>query len=94
MKREQYDGKLYLIKALNEKGLYKHANQAAELLKKKISSQTAYDLNSNMALKKLSHLQYYSNNPIKYTQGESLLESLVSNFNQWTNIQSQLYKVK
>jgi len=69
--------KLYLIKAYNDRGLYKHADIHAEKLEHKLLHQKGLDLLTNKHLQELKHIQYYSNNPIKYKIGYEMLNDLV-----------------
>lgn len=69
--------KLYLIKAYNDRGLYKHADIHAEKLEYKLLHQKGLDLLTNKHLQELKHIQYYSNNPIKYKIGYEMLNDLI-----------------
>jgi len=69
--------KLYLIKAYNDRGLYKHADIHAEKLEHKLLHGKGLDLKTNKHLQELKHIQYYSNNPIKYKIGYEMLNDIV-----------------
>ena len=69
--------KLYLIKAYNDRGLYKHADIHADKIEYRFKNQKGLDLKTNKHLQELKHIQYYSNNPIKYRIGYEMLNDLV-----------------
>ncbi len=69
--------KLYIIKAYNDRGLYKHADTHAEKIEHKLKNQKGLDAETNKHLQQLMHIQYYSNNPIKYKIGYEMLTDLI-----------------
>lgn len=90
-KKEIHTGELLLLKALNEKGLYKHANSLASTIEEKIQKVNTFDLNKNKSLQLLWHTQYYSDNAIKYKMGPPILQNLINAFLASYQEQSILY---
>lgn len=76
--KNQRKKNMYLVKALNNRGLYTQADKKAEKIEKDILEEKQLDLNTNAEYHQLLYNQYYSNNPIKYRDGENLLKKLVS----------------
>jgi len=76
--KNQRKKNIYLVKALNNRGLYTQADKKAEKIEKDILEEKQLDLNTNAEYHQLLYYQYYSNNPIKYRDGENLLKKLVS----------------
>lgn len=76
-KQKEYATELSLLKAFNDRGLYKDADSVASKLENRINADTKLNLNNNEALRNLLHYQYYSDNPIKYELKRDLLKSLV-----------------
>ena len=79
MMSDQYESDLFRIKAYNKKGLYDLADQLSQKLQNKIQKDNLLDKNKTEALKTIAHYQYFSNNPVKSTQGVSLLQQLTEN---------------
>jgi len=85
---------LHLIKSYNSKGLYHLANQQADKLQKNISKKEKHDLEKSRMLRDLSHIQYYSNNPIKSTEGIKLLSNLSKYHTKQFNEQLLVYLIE
>ena len=67
------------FESLNKRGLHNEANKLALKLERKINKDTDLNLWTNYHIIKMLHEQYFSNNPIKRNQEDSLriLKSLV-----------------
>ncbi|MBT8232055.1 MAG: hypothetical protein KJN84_05485 [Bacteroidia bacterium] len=90
-KSEPHQSQLSLLKALNKRGLYKHADQVAKSIGKRIEKNQLLSMDDIKASNAVNHLQYFSNNPIKYNSGTALLEGTIDNHLAFINIQSSLY---
>ncbi len=75
-----YEKELLLIKGYNQKGLFKLANNVARNLVQRINSATYKSLDQQTVLKQLHTLQYFSNNPIKKTEGHEIFCSGINAF--------------
>lgn len=79
-RNQRYAPELQIIKAYNERGLFKLANRTAEKLEAKIKAESHIDMDMNRALNQLYHNQYYSSNPIKRRKGTTLFKDCVTHF--------------
>lgn len=91
---DPYKKDLQLIRSYNQRGLYKRANQLYQKIEKQWTAETLWDLETNQALAALYHLQYYSDNPIKYKEGVGLLDKLVKSYVNQLVDQCGLYQVE
>jgi len=89
-----YDKQINLIKAYNKRGVYSIANKLYQRLEADLTNQDTIDINYNKHLHKLYHIQYYSDNPIKYVEGGPLLEKLITSYSDNVIDQSTLYEVE
>ena len=89
-----YEKELQLVRSYNQRGLYKQATQLYRKLEKRWTAESKLDLNHYKYLAQLYHLQYYSDNPIKYVEGGILLEKLVNaSVNRFVE-QGQFYQIE
>jgi len=79
-KNKNYDHDLMLIKSYNRRGLFKLANSKAKELEKRLQNPKGLDLENNKCLAELYHIQYYSENSIKYKEGGELLNKLSKSY--------------
>ena len=79
-RNERYAKELQLIKAYNQRGLFKLADQTAAKLETKIKSEKYLGLDRNKSLAQLYHCQYYSSNPIKRKKSSTLFEDCLTHF--------------
>ncbi len=94
LEKVPYSKELFLIKALNEKGLYNLADrQYFNTLK---DMEEEHPLNPGMLLHKhlLLHAMYYSNNPFKSEYKGNVMEDLTITFFDFCKIHLQLFKVE
>ncbi len=82
--KDKYAIELQLIKAYNDKGLFKLANQQAKKLEKRIRAEQYLDIDQNKALAQLYHSQYYSSNPIKKEKNSNLFDNCLLYFRKTT----------
>lgn len=75
--KDQEAKELMLIQSLNRRGLYSLANHKARKLEKDLTNNDSWDHTTSSKLQRLYHVQYYSDNPIKYKEGDILLKKLV-----------------
>lgn len=78
----KYDKSLALLEAYNNRGIYDEANRVAQKLESNIRNNKLLDLRKNYSYYRLKHLQYYSDNPIKYGANKYLIKEVVDSFNQ------------
>lgn len=94
LQNEKYTSSLALINAYNKRGLFKLADQTARRLKSRIQSEKGLSLEKTKALREMYHLQYYSDNPIKYRSGPKILQDLVDRHFDLFLEQSMLYQLE
>ena len=90
-KQVQYQEDLMLIKSYNRRGLFKLANAKAAKLEKSILNAEGLDIYENKALAELFHIQLYSENAIKYSDGGLMFEKLSDHFFKQVKEYSLLY---
>lgn len=78
--KSPYQEDLMLVKSYNRRGLFKLANSKADKLEKKILKKDGLDIFENKALAELFHIQLYSENSIKYSEGGLIIEKLSNHF--------------
>lgn len=88
---ESFDKDLMLIKGYNERGLFKLADSQTEKLKTKIEDAAVLDFDQSFSLNRLSHLQYFSNNPIKRKVDSRLFTDCLNSFLSTVGEYSGLY---
>ena len=77
MLHKKYELDLLTLEAYNRRGAYKLADQTYKLLWKKLNAVNCLDIDVAQTQYRAIHSQYFSNNPIKYEVGGSLLETYV-----------------
>ena len=77
MLHKKYELELLTLEAYNRRGAYKLADQTYKLLEKKLNAVNCLDIDVAQTQYRAIHSQYFSNNPIKYEVGGSLLETYV-----------------
>ena len=92
--KENYHSNLLLVKALNRRAIYHRADQEAKKLESKIKNAKTLNLQQTDALAQLYHAQYYSNNPIKKTKENTLLQDCVFQFVQSTVERASLLRLE
>lgn len=90
-KQRKYTQELSLLKAFNNRGLYKDADSVAKKLDRIIYAIPELDLEKTVAVQKMYHYQYYSDNPIKYREGTNLLSEIINSSLLYFKRQSILY---
>ena len=78
--KSRFEPDILLVKALNRRGVYHRADQEARRIASKITNAKTLNLEQTEALAKLYSAQYYSNNPIKRSKGNTLFKDCVSQF--------------
>ena len=76
-KHEEFEKELMLVKAYNQRGLFKRADQIAKKIETQIETHRHLDLNQNSTLSALYELQYFSSNPIKNEKGSTLFDNFL-----------------
>ncbi len=89
--KEKYTTQLNLVKAYNERGLFKLANKKAQQLEQRIKSEQYLDLDQNSTLTQLYHAQYFSSNPIKKEKDSVLFDYCLRHFSYATKESSLVY---
>lgn len=70
---------LQLFEAYDDRGLNDQANKIADKVRKEVANNESVSIEKHATLHRINHAQYFSSNPIKYTQGkEILIEALRS----------------
>ena len=80
MQSIDYEEELLLTKAYNSRGLYDLADQKARKIIKGLNSSSPPHALESKIMSRLYHLQYFSDNPIKYREGGPFLEKLITSY--------------
>jgi hypothetical protein len=80
MAHKKYELDLLTLEAYNRRGAYKLADQTYHLIEKKLNAETTLDIDVALTQHRALRSQYFSNNPIKYEVGGSLLEAYVGSW--------------
>lgn len=94
LKRSKYDRELALIRSYNDRGVFSEANKVADRLEKQLTEDPKFDLRKTKVMYLLKDSQYYSENPIKYDLGPSILNDLVTYFNNFYREYIHLYNTE
>ena len=90
--RSMYD--LQLFEELDDRGLDNQANKVAARLKKNVHESETIGFYQFYTLHKIAHEHYFSDNPIKYTQGKELLFDAYLYLQQYWNSLEKLYEIE
>lgn len=94
LNNSKYDKELALVKSFNRRGIYSEADRIAKKLELKIDSNLKYEIDQSRINFLLKDYQYFSDNPIKYREGSSILESVTVSFNNYYREQTHLYNAE
>ncbi len=88
--KQEYD--LCLLKALNNRGLYHLFDLKASQLNTKLKKSSSTDIWAQLQILTISHISFFSNNPIKSIKGGQLLMSLSKSLIHFTGNLSSFYR--
>jgi hypothetical protein len=91
---EKFDYDLYLLKALNRRGLYNLANISAENLETKLQSLEKMNIKKTFVKAKMNHYMMYSNNPIKQEKGNDFIANAAQYHLEYALEQALVYETE
>ena len=85
---------LQLFEALDDRGVNQQANKIADRVRASVRSSDTIDFYKYYTLHKISHEQYYSDNPIKYQRGKEILYDALINLHHYQRVLTIMYETE